>query len=151
DQMQREILEQADQAIERAASEISAALDDARRIEMGVAIGELARAAEALERAAATERAIARDTNAAAEKSGLDAATAKQMSQRQADVEGLARAVAQAVEPIVGDASHAVSAGAQAAADSRAHLDQAAAKPGADSRPAAQSAAQAAVSAAEKL
>jgi hypothetical protein len=151
DQIQRDTLEQADRAVERAAAEISAALDDARRTVKGVEIGELARAAEALERAAAAERDIARGTKAAAEKSGLDAAAAKQMSQRQADVEGLARAVAQAVEPNAGEAAQAANAAAQAAAASRSQLDQAAAKPGAESKPAAQSAAQSAASAAEKL
>lgn len=151
DQMQRDILEQADRAVERAAAEISAALDDARRTAKGVEIGELARAAEALERAAAAERDVVRGIRATADKSGLDTAQAKQISQRQAEVEGLARAVAQAVEPNAGEAALAANAAAQAAAESRKQLDQVAAKPGADSKPAAQSAAQSAASSAEKL
>ncbi|MBI3865918.1 MAG: hypothetical protein HY290_28925 [Planctomycetia bacterium] len=151
DAMQRETLEQADRAVERAASEIAAALDDARRTAKGVEIGELARAAETLERAAAAERDMARAAKSAADKSGLEASAAKAMSQRQADVEGLARAVAQAVEPIAGEAAQSANAAAQDAAASRAQLDQAAAKPGTDSKPAAQSAAQAAAGAAEKL
>jgi len=77
DEPQKQFLEGADRAIERAAAEIEAALNDAKRKEAGVKIGELARAAEALERAAAAQRDIAQTAKNAAGKEGLDAEAAK--------------------------------------------------------------------------
>ncbi len=50
---QKQFVEAADRALERAAAEIEAALNDAKRKEAGVQIGELARPAETLKRAAA--------------------------------------------------------------------------------------------------
>lgn len=151
DESQKQTLERADRAIERASAEIAAALDDARRKAAAVEIGELARAAETLERAAAAERDIASRSKQAAGQSGMEADAAKQLAARQAEVENIARSVAQAVEPSSSEAAQAALAAAQSAAAAREQLNQAAAKPGADSKPAANNAAQSSISAAEKL
>jgi hypothetical protein len=151
DATRRDILEQADRAVERAAAEIAAALDDARRMEKGVAIGELARAAETLERAAAAERELAQSARAAAAKNGLDPQVAKEMSQQQGELAALSKAVAQAVEQTAGEAAQAAEMASQAAAESKAQLDQAASQPAEESKAAAQSASKSAESAAQKL
>ncbi|MBS0263388.1 MAG: hypothetical protein JSS02_15710 [Planctomycetes bacterium] len=150
DATRRDILEQADRAVERAAAEITAALDDARRVEKGVMIGELARAAETLERAAAAEREIAKDVQAAA-KAKLPAEKAKDLGEQQAAVAALAKAVAQAVEPTAAEAAEGAKQAAQAAAESQMQLEQAATRPGEPAEAAAQAAAKSAASAADKL
>src|SRR5262249_47425806 len=83
---QKQFIQSADRAIERAAAEIEAALNDTKRKEAGVKIGELARAAETLERAAAAERDIAQAAKNAAGSEGLDAESAKKLGDRQAEV-----------------------------------------------------------------
>jgi len=148
---QKATLEKVDRAIERAGAEIAAALDDTRRKAAAVEIGELARAAETLERAAAAERDIAGKAKQAAGEAGMQADAAKQLAARQADLEAIAKSVAQAVEPSSSEAAQAAQAAAQSAAAAREQLDQAAAKPGAESKPAAQQASKASASAAEKL
>jgi hypothetical protein len=151
DEAQKEFVESADRAIERAAAEIEAALNDAKRKEAGVKIGELARAAETLERAAATERDIAQAARNAAAKEGLDAEAAKELNARQADVEHVARKIAEGIEKAADEAANTAKAGAQAAAEASQRLDKAAASPGEPSKPAAKEAARAAAGAAEKL
>ncbi len=151
DESQKQTLERADRAIERASAEIASALDDTRRKTAAVEIGELARAAETLERAAAAERDIANKTKQAAGQAGMEAEAAKQLAARQAEVESIARSVAQAVETTSREAAQAAQAAAQSAAAAREQLNQAAAKPGADSKTAAQSASDSSANAAEKL
>jgi hypothetical protein len=75
---QKQAVEKAADALERAAAEIEAALADAKRRQAAVKIGELARAAETLERAAATEREIAAKAAKAAQEQGLSPEEAKQ-------------------------------------------------------------------------
>jgi len=151
DEMQKQSVQNADRALERAAAEIAAALDDAKRRAAGVEIGELARAAETLERAAAAERDISRAAQTAAGDKGLAADAAKQLAERQGEIEKIAQRVGQAVEQSAGEASKTAQAAAQAAAASRRQLEQAAGKPGADSKPAAQEAAKSSATAADKL
>lgn len=151
DESQKQFLESADRAIERAAAEIEAALNDTKRKEAGVKIGELARAAETLERAAAAEREIARAAQEAAGKKGLDAETAQKLSEKQAEVERIAQKVAEGVQNTAGDAAQTAKAGAEEAAAARKELDQAAARSGAASKPAAKEAGKSAAGAAEKL
>ncbi len=50
---------EARESLDRAAAEIAAAINDTKRKQLAVEIGELARAAEALERAAAAEKQVA--------------------------------------------------------------------------------------------
>ena len=58
-------------ALERAIAQVEAELADTMRRQKAVEVGELARAAEALERAAAAERRISDQAEAAAEGEGL--------------------------------------------------------------------------------
>jgi hypothetical protein len=148
---QKQFLQSADRAIERAAAEIEAALNDTRRKEAGVKIGELARAAETLERAAAAERDIAQAARNAAAAEGLDAESAKKLGDRQAEVERVAQKVAEGVAKVADEAAQSARAGADQAADAHKQLDQAAAKPGEPSKSAAKDAAKSAAGAAGKL
>ena len=62
--VEEKTLDKAGDALDRAMATVDVAIADARRLESAVKIGELARAAEVLERAAAEERAIAKDATA---------------------------------------------------------------------------------------
>ncbi len=151
DEQQRQFVENADRAIERAAAEIEAALNDTKRKAAGVKIGELARAAETLERAAAAERDVAQAAKTASEKGGLDAEEAKALSEKQADIERIAQKVAEGVKDTAGEVAQGVKAAADEAGSARKQLDAAAAKPGEASKPAAQEAGKSSAGAAEKL
>ena len=72
-------------------------LADTRRQQLAVGIGELNRAAEALDRAAAAEHALAREADEAAQTNGLEGARAMDLLQQQAAVKEIAQNVAQAV------------------------------------------------------
>ncbi len=86
----------AGEAVERAQAEIAAALDDAKRQVAAVEIGELARAAEALERAAAAERELAKTAAAAAEdKQGLTPEASRALAEEQAEIAKVAEKVAE--------------------------------------------------------
>jgi hypothetical protein len=151
DQKQRRALESADRAIERAASEIAAALDDSRRKALGVAIGELARGAETLERAAAAEREMERTASQAARDQGLGSAEAKSLRDRQEQIEQIARKVAEGVEKEAGEAAESARAAAEEAKTAGEALAQVAASPGAASKSSAGNAAKASSAAAAKL
>jgi len=66
----KEEAEDAKDAINQAKAEVEAALADAKRQQKAVQVGELARAAEALERAAAAEKQIAKEAAEAAKDKG---------------------------------------------------------------------------------
>jgi hypothetical protein len=141
----------ADEALERAASEVNAALADAERKALGVKIGELARAAESLERAAAAERRISEATKEAAAKKGLTKKAAKDLSEEQADVGAVAKKVAEGVKNTAPEAA-AKLAEAMKNTDAAAEgLKQAEAKPGEPSKPAAEKTGAEAEKAADKL
>nr|MCU0872510.1 hypothetical protein [Pirellulaceae bacterium] len=94
----------AEQAIQQALAETKAQLADTQRRQMAVEIGELARAAEALERAAASEREIAAAAAAAAQEEGLSQEQSAQFAAEQVDVRQTAAKIAeglQAIEPQV--------------------------------------------------
>jgi len=151
DDSQKQFLESADRAIERAAAEIEAALNDTKRQEAGVKIGELARAAETLERAAAAERDVAKAASEAAGKKGLDAETAKNLSEKQAEIARIAEKVAEGVANTASEAAQTAKSAAEEAVAARKDLDQAADKPGDASKSAAKDAGKSAAGAAEKL
>jgi hypothetical protein len=151
DARQREALESADRAIERAAAEIEAALDDARRNESGVKIGELARAAEALERTAAAERDIARSAQRAADKDGFDADSAQKLVEQQVDLERIAGKVAEGIDDLAGEAAALARSGAKEAARAREQFARAAAKAGPASKADAGEAGKSSAEAAAKL
>src|SRR5579872_855793 len=148
---QRMALETADRAVERAAAEISAALDDARRMGMAVKIGELSRAAETLERAAAAERDAAAAALSAANRKGLNADDAKKLADRQSDLERIARKTGEALESTAAEAAQQARDGANAAGVARDALEKAAGNEGPESNSAAREAAASCASAAAKL
>ncbi|MEE3230165.1 MAG: hypothetical protein VX272_03930, partial [Planctomycetota bacterium] len=82
-----EKLDDASLALERASAEVEAALADAKREQFAVEIAELSRAAEGLERAAASERIIAKQSKLAKEGEGLKASLAKELIDEQGDIE----------------------------------------------------------------
>src|SRR5204862_3956051 len=98
DPAKKQTVAKTDAALERAQSEVEAALADAKRTQPAVAAAELSRAAEALDRAAAAEREIARRANEEAKKPQADpqiAAVAKDEQRLAAQViEETAAAVA---------------------------------------------------------
>ncbi len=95
----------AGESLDRAAAEVNAALNDARLSEKAVSAGELARAAEALERAAAAERQIAQQTA-----DGLDKAEAKRLGADQAEVKRVANKIAEGVKDRSPDAAATLAA-----------------------------------------
>ncbi len=151
DESQTPFLESADRAIERAAAEIEAALSDTKRQAAGVKIGELARAAETLERAAAAERDLAQAARDAGGKAGLDADAAQKLGERQAEIAGIAGKVAEGIKESASEAAQTAQSAAAQAAEAQQGLDRAASNPGESSKPAASEAAKSAAGAAQKL
>jgi hypothetical protein len=88
----------AESVLQRAATETKTELADLRRRQMAVELGELARAAEALERAGASEQEIAsRAAKAAMSDAGLTANETAQLRAEQADVMRVAEKIAAGV------------------------------------------------------
>lgn len=148
---QQQAVEKAEMAVERAASEIDAALADAKRQVQAVKIGELARAAETLERAAAAEREIAAAANDAAKDKGLDAAAAKELREEQGEVKAVVDKLAEGAKFIAPKAGESLDEAAKAVAAGEEQLKKAEQKPGEASKKAAEQAAGEANKAAEKL
>ena len=121
DEHVKKLLDRADDALDRAQSAVEAALNDAQRQAAAVKIGELARAAEALERAAAEERAVATAALDLPGEPDAAAKTAEELSLRQADVAQIASNIA------AGLAQTAPQVGQQAA-DAAAEVERSQAK-----------------------
>lgn len=92
-----EAAREAAQAIDQVAAEVKQELADARREHLAVKVGELARAAEALERAAAAEQEVG-ETAAAAAPTGLLPETAQNLAEQQARVRQVAQEIAEGVK-----------------------------------------------------
>ncbi|MCC9609517.1 hypothetical protein LOC68_04820 [Blastopirellula sp. JC732] len=98
-QSAQEAMEQATEAIEKAQAETAAQLADLKRKQLAVEVGELARAAEALERAAAAERDIAADAMEAAAMPAEEAKeAAADLAETQQQVDKVAKDVAAGLE-----------------------------------------------------
>ncbi|HUE73665.1 MAG TPA: hypothetical protein VMP01_22495 [Pirellulaceae bacterium] len=143
--------EEAMDAIERAQAEVAAQLADARRQQKAVEVGELARAAEALERAAAAERQVAAEAMEAAKTDGLDAKQADALASEQMEVATVAAKIAEGVKNTAPEAAQMLADAAQPIGDAAKAIDAAKEQPGEASKPSAEQAAQAAKDAAEKL
>lgn len=91
-------LERADDALDRALATVAAELEDTERRAAAVKIGELARAADVLERAAAEERAVAAELSAAMTDDAATAEDLGELAERQADVAAIADKVAEGLE-----------------------------------------------------
>ncbi|HEX3997630.1 MAG TPA: hypothetical protein VHX65_03670 [Pirellulales bacterium] len=141
----------AQEAVDRAAAEIAAAINDTKLDQKAVSAGELARAAEALERAAAAEKQVAKETGDAAKNKGLTKDEAKKLADDQAEVKQVAEKVAEGVKDRSADAAAALDA-AKAPIDDAGHdLVAAEKQPGDATKPADADAAKKADAAAGKL
>jgi DNA repair exonuclease SbcCD ATPase subunit len=153
--VEEKALDKAQDALERAKDTVDAAIADAKRQESAVKIGELARAAEVLERAAAEERAIAKDAEQIAKTESADKAAtseaAKDLAERQEDVKAIAEKAAEALAETAPEASKDAAAAAQEANESGKDLQSVADQKAADPKAAATEAAAEAKNAAQKL
>jgi hypothetical protein len=122
---QQQAMKQADKALDRAIAAIDADLQEARRMADAVKIGELARAAEALERAAAEEREIVGRLDKATKQETTPAAMAA-LNERQADVAAIAAKVSEALRDVAPAAAESIAHAAEQAAAARALLESAA-------------------------
>ena len=153
--VEEKALKKASDALDRAVATIDASLLDARRQESAVKIGELARAAEVLERAASEERAISKDATSLANADHSDLAKtqemAKDLADRQKDVKAIADKASEALAETALAASKEASSGADKAMQSGTELQSVADLKGPDAKSAAMQAAQAAAEASQKL
>ena len=141
----------AQEATERAAAEIAAALADTKLNQKAVSAGELARAAEALERAAASERDLAKTAQKAADEKGLSSADAQKAVGEQMDIKKVAEKIAEGVKDRSAEAANALDQAKQPINDTGHDLVAAEKNPGDATKPQDRDAAQKAASAAEKL
>jgi len=141
----------AEQAIQRALSEVEQALADAKRQQLRDAMNAMAQAAQSVEQAAAAEREVAHQAQEASQKSGLEASQAHDLVQKQAEVQKTAADVSKHVEKAAPEASKTLAAAAQPIQQAAEKLQAAEQQPGEPSKPPAQQAASQAQQAAEKL
>ena len=132
----------AQEATDRAAAEIAAALADTKLNQKAVSAGELARAAEALERAAAAEREVAKAADDAARDKGLSADDAKKLTQDQMDVKKVAEKIAEGVKDRAPEAADSLTEAQRPINDTGHDLVAAEKKPGEASKPEARDAAE---------
>ncbi|MDQ3333485.1 MAG: hypothetical protein M3552_23045, partial [Planctomycetota bacterium] len=142
---------EAGRAFQRAQAAVEEALADTKRAEAAVRIGELARAAEALERAAAAERELGVQAATAAKAEGLSAERVAEMKRVQDDVTGVAAKAAEGVKAAAPDVAATLAKAADAAKRTDFALTQAASAPGEASKNSAGEAAEAARETATEL
>ncbi|MEX0641858.1 MAG: hypothetical protein WD468_04115, partial [Pirellulales bacterium] len=147
----RDAAQKASRAVEQAAAEVETALRTAKRQALGVKIGELARAAEALERAAATENQISRAAQQAGKSEGLQADQAKEMAAEQADVERVAQRTSKGVATTAPEVAKQLEAAGKPIAEAGKQLSKAGKQPGTESKPAAAEASRSAAEAGKQL
>ncbi|MCE9548470.1 MAG: hypothetical protein K8T25_23595 [Planctomycetia bacterium] len=131
----------ASDALRRAEAEVAAALADAQRTALAVEVGELNRAIEVLERAAASERRQAQLAIQASRGKGLAAVEIKGMLAEQQKIDQLSVKIAAAVQGIVDEAAGPLQAARTAIAKTSIELQRAAQQPAA-SEPARQASTQ---------
>lgn len=141
----------AEQASERALAEIERALGDARGAQLAARREKLEQAARELHAAAATERAVGKQGDAAAKGQGMEKPQAEQLAN---DNAGADRKAAAAAEKLTQELPQAAETAADARRSMRQageRLEAAAKTPGKASKPHTQEAAQHAEQAADKL
>jgi hypothetical protein len=148
-------IKKAGAALDRAIDVVDAALSDAGRQESAVKIGELARAAEVLERAAAEERAIARESEslarADAPNADENARAAKDLAGRQDIVKAIADKAAEGLAQTSAEAAKNAAEGSQRVAESAVRLQAISDQKSIDVPENAKRSAQAATAAAQNL
>ena len=153
--VEQKVLKKEADSLDRAMATVVAALADAQRQESAVKIGELARAAEVLERAAAEERTIAKEA-ASLKRSdpAADAETsekAKELADRQQDVKAIAEKAAEALVQTAPTASRSAIEGATKSIESGDKLQMVADKKNVDIQEAVTHAITSATEASHKL
>lgn len=150
--------EQALAAIRAAEAEVQSQLADTRRWQKAVEVGELARAAEALERAASAETEIAHQTADAAQANGLSAEQATKLGIEQTNVAAVAERISTGVAEsaptatrTLKDAAPALDKAARALKTAEGQPDESSKATVANASAAAKSAAQQLTSAAAEL
>lgn len=151
DEASRRAVARADEALERAASEIEAALNDARRQAQGARVGELSRAAEALDRAAGAERELAEAERQAAAGDGLSAEAIDGLRADQEQIARIAEKIAAALAELSAPGDNDLQQARDASKASANELAEARKSAGPGSRDALEQAAPRAEAAAEGL
>jgi len=147
----RQATRAAEQAIQRALSEVEQALADARRQQLRDAMNALAQAAETIEKAAAAEHQVAGQAQQAADKGGLQADQARELGEKQAGVQKTATEVGKRVEQAAPQPAKTLAEAAPPIQQAAEKLQAAEKQPGEPSKPAAQEAGKQADQAAAKL
>ena len=149
--VREQTVRRAEQASELALAEIERALGDARRAQLAARRGTLEQAARDLHAAAAAEREVAKQADAAAKAQGMEKPQAEQLAKNNAEADRKAAAAAEKL-------SQELPRAAETAADARRsmwqageRLEAAAKAPGKPSKPQVQEAARHAEQAAGKL
>ncbi len=143
--------ETAQDAINQALAETKAQLADAERRQLAVELGELARAAEALERAAASEREIADAADQAAQSDGLTSEQADAFAQEQSEVQAVTEKVAEGVQSAAPEVSEQLQQASKPLAEAAVQIGAAQEQPGKPSTDAAGKIAQSATQASQAL
>lgn len=153
--VEEQAVKKAGDALDRAVATIDAALLEASRQESAVKIGELARAAEVLERAASEERSIAREAAALAQEDQTLATKisedAKGLADRQRDIQAIAEKAAEALAQTAPTAAREATDAAAKSVQSRTDLQSVADQKAADPKDTATNAARSAAEASQKL
>lgn len=150
-QARQQDTQRAEDVLRQAAAEVKAELADTKRRQLAVEVGELARAAEALERAAAAEREIASAAADASQADGLTEEKAAALAKEQSIVDAVAEKIAEGVKQTAPTAAQQIVAAKPSAQEAARHLAAAQKQPGPDSKPAAAGAADAADKSAQQL
>lgn len=137
-------LAEAGRALQRAQAAVEETLADTQRAAAAVQVGELARAAEALERAAAAEREVSVQARAAAKAEGLSAEQASALKKVQEDISGVAAKTAEGVKAAAPDVAETLAKASAASKRADDALSAASEVPGEASKASAEQAAQAA-------
>lgn len=143
--------ENASDALQQALAETKARLADLRRRQLAVEVGELARAAEALERAAAAENQIANIAEQAGREQGLSAMQAQQLLTKHRDVAKVAEKISQGVQRAAAEVSKHLDETSKLLKQVQNDLHSAQQHSGAPSKPSATSAAKSALLAAQQI
>ena len=141
----------AEDVLRQASAEVKAELADTRRRQLAVEVGELARAAEALERAAAAEREIASAAADASQADGLTEDKAATLAKEQSIVDVVTEKIAEGVKQTAPTVAQQLVAAKPSAQEVSRYLAAAEKQPGPDSKPAAAGAAAAAQKSAQQL
>ncbi len=142
---------EAGRALQRAQAAVEETLADTQRAAAAVQVGEFARAAEALERAAAAERDVSKQAAAAAKADGFSAEQANALKKVQEDVSGVAAKTAEGVKGAAPDVAETLTKASAASKRADDALSAAAKTPGEASKASAEQTAQAANETSQEL